>query len=70
MTDKTSDFHSWFVAQHGPRVYLSSSDTDEHLRQRIHAGLTAGRELKRRVEWDARYESALYAWSAMSRETK
>ncbi len=57
-------FGDWFVAQHGARSPHAAADTDDVLRQKIHMGEMAARELKRRQEWDARHESALYAWTA------
>ena len=61
-----SAFETWFIEQHGRRTNSAVSRTDAQLRELIHAGEEAARELRRRNEWDARHESALYAWQAQS----
>lgn len=61
----TSAFLTWFEEQHGKRE-KSTAQTDEMLREQAMAGERAQTELLRRTEWDARYQSALYAWQAAS----
>ena len=63
-----SAFETWFVAQHGERP--GGTETDESLHAKQIAGEAAGEVIKRRYEWDARFESALYAWQARERELK
>lgn len=57
-----SAFLKFFVAQHGPRARDARSD--EELRDAIAAGEWARQEMRARTEWDARHQSALYAWNA------
>lgn len=64
---KESEFRTWFEAQHGPR--LRKSETDKQLERWIEVGGDAQREMARRREWDARWESALYAWQAAPKST-
>ncbi len=62
-----SAFTDWFVAQHGKRncVLLSPSNpSDAHLRSIIREGEIAKAALDHRERWDAKEESALYAWNA------
>ena len=59
-----SAFETWFIEQHGHRSNSAISPTDDQLRDMVHSGEQAARELKRRNDWDARKESALYAWQA------
>lgn len=66
-----SQFMEWFVAQHGPRERDGSSSaasvlnaTDGELKTAISQGESAAAELRRREMWDARKESAIYAWQA------
>lgn len=56
-----SKFREWFEAQHGKRPGLAKVD-DAELAEQVKAGHSADRLLARRLEWDARFESALYAW--------
>lgn len=63
-----SAFQEWFEAQHGRRRPHANADSDDILRQKIHVGEMAARELKRRQEWDSRKESALYAWQAVTQQ--
>ena len=58
-----SEFTEWFEAQHGKRPG-SPKITDAKLREQEYDGLRAEAMLRRREEWDARFESALYAWQA------
>lgn len=58
---------NWFVAQHGPRGHSGPCGSvvncsDEELRAAVWRGEAALAELRRRDVWDARKESALYAW--------
>lgn len=55
-----SAFNSWFVAQHGKRPHNGTSD--KTLEETVAAGKRAEAMLAKRKEWDARFESALYAW--------
>lgn len=59
MTD--SAFLKWFEEQHGKRG--SPPWTDEQLRQKVLDGRYAEAELRVRVVWDSRFQSALYAWN-------
>jgi len=63
-----SAFEDWFVAQHGPRDSDARNDADLSLA--VVAGERAARELRRRTEWDARRESALYAWQVNTHDRK
>jgi len=62
-----SAFDAWFIAQHGPRVSWTTAD-DEALRQEILIGMKAKVELALREQWDARRESAMYAWRIMDQD--
>lgn len=62
-----SAFESWFIAQHGKRPGLKTM-TDEHLRKMLKDGEYARRALAAREEWEVRYESALYAWTAQEKQ--
>jgi hypothetical protein len=53
-------FDGWFEEQHGKRPGGSISDVE--LRDCIVVGERARAMQSQRAEWDARYESALYAW--------
>ena len=55
-----SKFDKWFRSQHGARP--GGADTDELLARRVRDGQIAEGILARRAEWDARLQSALYAW--------
>jgi len=61
----TSEFETWFVAQHGARDKsgMQSSD-DQRLRELIYQGKIAERVLACRELWDEKRQSALYAWCA------
>lgn len=65
MTDPPK-FREWFEAQHGKRPGAAKID-DAELAERVNWGRAAERLLARRLEWDARFESALYAWQAKPR---
>lgn len=57
----------WFEEQRGPRLRRwpevpVAAYSDDELRAAIHQGAAADVELQRRARWDARRESALYAW--------
>ena len=56
-----SKFDEWFRSQHGARP--GGADTDELLARRVRDGQIAEGVLARRAEWDARFESAHYAWN-------
>lgn len=68
------DFALWFEAQHGKRMpdrvppgsMLRMSDNE--LRDAIHAGKAATEILAGREKWDARRESALYAWQVVDKK--
>lgn len=60
-----SEFLAWFIAQHGPRESgLMTGRSDEQLASIVDAAKLAADDLARRKEWDARQQSALYAWQA------
>jgi hypothetical protein len=59
---KKSAFEQWFVAQHGKRP--ARGGTDEELMAHVLMGQSAERELYARKNYDARKQSALYAWTA------
>jgi len=63
-----SAFEDWFVAQHGNRNH--DGRDDKELSLAVVAGERAARELRRRTEWDARRESALYAWQVNTPDRK
>ena len=56
----SSKFGEWFRAQHGARP--GGIVTDEALLERVRAGQLAEGILASREKWDARFQSALYAW--------
>lgn len=60
-----SKFDAWFEAQHGKRPGWTESD--ESLQTAVRRGERARDTLDRQREWDARRESALYAWQARER---
>lgn len=55
-----SAFDAWFLAQHGKRPHHGPSD--KALQEAIASGKRAEQMLADRLAWDARHESALYAW--------
>ena len=57
-----SEFREWFQAQHGKRP--GGGTSDEVLRAQVSRGRSAADLLAARAEWDARWQSALYAWQA------
>lgn len=57
-----SEFLKWFEAQHGKKPGGSIYDMD--LRNQVTAGRHAEQLLREREIWEARKQSALYAWSA------
>jgi len=63
-----SPFRDWFTEQHGNRSY--DKRDDELLKHAVKAGEWAREELARRAEWDARYQSALYAWNVKDSDKK
>jgi hypothetical protein len=64
-----SAFETWFTAQHGPRNASGlQTRTDEELKDMVQAGKVAERALAARERWDAREESALYAWQAREKQ--
>lgn len=60
-----SEFAEWFRKQHGPRRASLVNVDDLELLDRIEAGKRAAAELRLRLEWDARRESALHAWQVV-----
>lgn len=65
-----SEFMDWFVAQHGPRESgLMTGRSDAQLASIVDAAKLAADDLARRKEWDARLQSALYAWQAKKEPT-
>lgn len=62
-----SAFDTWFVAQHGARP---SGLPDVDLEKQIANGVAAEKLLARRHAWDARMESALYAWQLTDNKKK
>jgi hypothetical protein len=63
-----SPFRDWFIEQHGNRSH--DERDDELLQHAVKAGEWAREELARRTEWDARYQSALYAWNVKDSDKK
>ena len=59
-----SAFLDWFTSQHGGRTKRGDSRADERLLEEITRGRRAEYELEARRLWDARRQSALYAWTA------
>jgi hypothetical protein len=59
---KKSAFEKWFVAQHGHRPSKGGADSD--LLTQVLIGRVAEKELQSRRLYDARKQSALYAWTA------
>ena len=57
-----SDFDSWFIAQHGPRPGLNL--TDEQMLEAMRIGDVMREKYLRRLNWEDRRTSALYAWQA------
>jgi hypothetical protein len=57
-----SEFLKWFEAQHGKRQ--GCIQLDYELKQAIKTGETCKAELERRLLWDEKLQSALYAWTA------
>jgi hypothetical protein len=55
-------FHAWFIDQHGTKP--GGRVSDESLRDTAGAGNHARKVLAEREIWEARYQSALYAWNA------
>ena len=65
----TSEFLAWFIAQHGARERGVMADkSDDELNCMIHDGKLAAMVLQSREEWDARQQSALYAWQARDKK--
>lgn len=58
-----SAFRAWFEAQHGKRPNIGNL-TDEQLREHMLLGEGAEREIYARKIYDAKQQSALYAWTA------
>ncbi len=58
-----SAFRAWFEAQHGKRPNTGNM-TDDKLRKMMLLGEGAGREMYSRKIYDAKWQSALYAWTA------
>lgn len=59
---KESAFAKWFEEQHGPRP--SPYDKDWSMHDAIVKGHKAQAVLNSVNEWEARRESAMYAWKA------
>ena len=61
-----SAFLAWFEAQHGTRHQAGEYDsrTDAQLEDAMMQGEAARRIWMQRQQWDARRQSALYAWCA------
>jgi len=66
----TSEFLSWFTAQHGPRCKNFCADLDQALADQVLAADLARAELEGRKLWDEKKQSALYAWCARDGEQK
>lgn len=62
-----SEFEKWFVAQHGERPQGPGA---EELHIRVSVGNRAKQILEAQERWDARRESALYAWTARGTQGK
>ena len=63
-----SRFADWFEAQHGPRESHRYVDVaDDVLNDQVAVGRGAKNEMVARRRWDARYESALYAWQVRNK---
>jgi len=58
----TDNFDIWFEAQHGPRPHPHGKDAE--LVARINAGIEARAMMRACDMYDARRNSALYAWTA------
>jgi hypothetical protein len=58
-----SAFHSWFEAQHGQRPTMRGL-SDYELEEMVKDGKRAQCVRDSQREYDARLESALYAWTA------
>jgi hypothetical protein len=75
MSETQSEFLAWFEAQHGKRMPDRVPEgsmmrmSDDELKDAIFAGKSAADILAAREKWDARKESALYAWQASSNRT-
>jgi hypothetical protein len=69
---KGSEFLAWFEEQHGTRQMAGEYDTrtDEELEEAIRQGAMAQRLWIQRQLWDARKQSALYAWCAREKATR
>lgn len=61
-----SAFLAWFEEQHGTRHQAGEYDsrTDAQLEKAMMQGEVARRIWMQRQQWDARRQSALYAWCA------
>ena len=66
-TRTMATFSDWFEQQHGKREKNRPDISDEELEDEVNRGQAAAAELHRRNAWDARRESALYAWQAKGR---
>lgn len=64
-----SEFEKWFIAQHGKRPSDKSREElyNEYVKARA-AAVRAEKNLDECDKWDARKESALYAWNARVKE--
>ena len=58
----TDKFDTWFEAQHGPRPHPHGKDAE--LIARIDAGIEAEAMMRACDMYDAKRNSALYAWTA------
>ena len=60
-----SKFREWFVEQFGQRP--DNGGTDSELKSEIWVGKQKAKELAKRLEYDVKMESALYAWNARTK---
>lgn len=61
MKKKKSAFETWFIAQHGKRPIQHGSD--KRFEDMVEQGEAAMRHLQATYRYDARMQSALYAWN-------
>ena len=66
--NETDNFDTWFEAQHGARPHPHGKDAE--LFARINAGIEARAIMRDCDMYDARRESALYAWTASQHERR
>lgn len=65
--NKTSEFETWFIAQHGHRPQPAA--TDVKLQAEVDRGRVAGELLAACRIYDAKFTAALSAWMAQKKES-